>query len=77
MFYLFTSSSHLVIETSQEVSDVPYSDYFRVEVQFFLKHWIFMQKMSFLVILCSIIFLLKVFDMNHFSQKLKLLGKVI
>lgn len=24
--------SHLVIETSQEVNDVPYGDYFRVEV---------------------------------------------
>nr|KJB24885.1 hypothetical protein B456_004G166100 [Gossypium raimondii] len=26
-------NSHLVIETSQEISDVPYGDYFRVEVQ--------------------------------------------
>lgn len=25
-------ASHLVIETSQEVDDVPYADYFRVEV---------------------------------------------
>ncbi|PPD91197.1 hypothetical protein GOBAR_DD11859 [Gossypium barbadense] len=27
----FTLDSHLVIETSQEISDVPYGDYFRVE----------------------------------------------
>ncbi|KAK8260100.1 hypothetical protein V6Z11_D13G099800 [Gossypium hirsutum] len=27
----FARSSHLVIETSQEISDVPYGDYFRVE----------------------------------------------
>lgn len=26
-------SSHLVIETSQEISDVPYADYFTVEVR--------------------------------------------
>ncbi|XP_040938728.1 protein VASCULAR ASSOCIATED DEATH 1, chloroplastic-like [Gossypium hirsutum] len=26
-------NSHLVIETSQGISDVPYGDYFRVEVQ--------------------------------------------
>jgi hypothetical protein len=25
-------ASHLVIETSQEISDVPYADYFTVEV---------------------------------------------
>lgn len=29
----FTLNSRLVIETSQEISDVPYGDYFRVEVQ--------------------------------------------
>jgi len=27
-------ASNLVVETSQEVSDVPYGDYFKVEVQF-------------------------------------------
>jgi hypothetical protein len=35
-----TSSSHLVIQTSQEVSDVPYADYFHVEVQNFSRYWI-------------------------------------
>lgn len=33
LFFGFTS--HLVIETSQEISDVPYGDYFRVQVQSF------------------------------------------
>lgn len=30
--WLFTFTSHLVFETSQEINDVPYGDYFRVEV---------------------------------------------
>lgn len=29
---VISSASHLVIETSQEISDVPYGDYFSVEV---------------------------------------------
>lgn len=32
-------ASHLVAETSQEISDVPYGDYFRVEVQCSSSHW--------------------------------------
>lgn len=33
--------SHLVIETSQEVHDVPYGDYFRVEVMSQMKLQLF------------------------------------
>lgn len=48
--------SHLVIEVTQEVSEVPYSDYFRVEVltntiQFCLVHLVALIPILFLVII--------------------------
>ena len=34
IFLLVVCGSHLVLETSQQMTDIPYGDYFKVEVNF-------------------------------------------